>query len=215
MQKLTDATGAADDLFGTSVSVSGNQAIVGAPHDDVGANLDQGSVSIYEYNGISWVLKQKLTDATGAALDNFGNSVSISGSYAIAGAYLDDVGVNSAQGSASVYAFKNNQWNLVQKLTEGTGQANDNFGNSVSISGDYAIVGAYPGTIPTGNKGYANIYVRIGSAFGRLQQITDPMGNASDAFGHGTAIDATTKRFAISAPGYANGSGKAVFGKMN
>jgi FG-GAP repeat len=215
MQKLTDATGAADDNFGTSVSISGNYAIVGAANDDVGVNTEQGSVSIYQYDGSNWVLMQKLTDAAGDALDNFGNSVSIAGNYAIVGAYADDVGSNSRQGSANMYEYKNNRWGLVQKLTEAAGAANDNFGSSVSISGDYAIAGAYPGTIPTANRGYANIYLRVGNAWGKLQNITDPMGNNSDAFGHAVAIDSSTKRFLIGAINYAGGSGKAVFGKVN
>lgn len=215
MQKITDASGASNDHFGASVSISGNYAVVGAALDDVGTNIDQGSVSIYEYDSSNWILKQKLTDATGNAGDNFGNSISISGNYFIAGAYLDDVGINSGQGAAVIYALKNESWGLIQKLTEATGKANDNFGNNVSLSGDHAIVGAYPGTIPTGNKGFSNIYVRVGNAFGKLQYISDPMGNSTDAFGHATAIDGASKRFVISAINYASGSGKSVFGKIN
>src|SRR6185295_15718229 len=90
MQKLTDATGAANDLFGLSVYISGNYAIVGAPNDNVGANTDQGSASIFRYNGSSWVLMQKITDATGAAGDAFGTSVSVSGNFVFIGAPLDD-----------------------------------------------------------------------------------------------------------------------------
>lgn len=215
MQKLTDATGAAGDNFGTSVSISGNYAIVGSSNDDVGANTDQGSVSIYRYDGSSWVLLQKLTDAAGDALDNFGNSVSISGNNLIVGAFADDVGSNSRQGSANIYQHKNNRWELVQKLTDAAGLPNDNFGSSVSISGDYAMVGTYPGSIPTSNRGSAAIYLRVGNAWGKLQNITDPMGNNSDAFGHAVAIDSSAKRFLIGAVNYANGSGKAVFGKVN
>ena len=89
---VADTTGATSDNFGRSISISGSYAIVGADGDDVGANTNQGSASIYQYNGTNWVLMQKITDATGAANDFFGFSVSISGSYAIVGAYRDDVG---------------------------------------------------------------------------------------------------------------------------
>lgn len=215
MQKITDATGDTGDNFGISVSISGNYAVVGAANDDVGVNAEQGSVSIYQNDGSSWVLMQKLTDAAGDALDNFGNSVSVSGNYIIAGAYADDVDTHSRQGSANIYQYKSSRWQLIQKLTEPTGAANDNFGNSVSISGDYIVVGAYPGTIPSANQGFSNMYIRVGNAFGKLQHITDPMGNAADAFGHAVAIDSSTNRFLISAINYAKGNGKVVFGKVN
>jgi FG-GAP repeat len=214
MQKITDATGAAGDNFGISVSISGNYAIVGAAHDDVGINLDQGSVTIYEYNGSSWVYMTKLTDVLGDGTDNFGSSVSISGTYAIVGAYLDDENGNSFQGSASIYEYKNNRWGLMQKLSDATAGANNNFGTSVSISGSYAIVGSAANTIGA-NIGSSTIYLKIGNAWGNLQHITDPMGNVAEAFGYATAIDGTTKRFLIGAINYARGSGKVVFGKVN
>jgi FG-GAP repeat len=78
-QPVTDATGEANDRFGNSVSISGNYAIVGA-------NANQGSASIFHWDGKSWVLMQTTTDAAGAAGDDFGYSVFISDDYAIIGA---------------------------------------------------------------------------------------------------------------------------------
>jgi FG-GAP repeat len=216
MQKLTDATGAAFDYFGVSVSISGNYAIVGAYADDGAAGADQGSASIYQWNGSNWVLMQKLTDATGAAFDYFGVSVSISGNYAIVGAYQDDGAAGADQGSASIYQWNGSNWVLMQKLTDAGGAANDNFGSSVSISGNYAIVGAYADDGAAGlDQGSASIYLRVGLGWQRLQYITDPGGNAGDLFGNATAIDGATQRFLIGAPYYANASGKVVFGKVN
>jgi hypothetical protein len=104
-RRLTDAEGAASDLFGFSVSISGNFAIVGAYWDDIGANADQGSVSVYQFDESRWVFKEKITDATGSLTDNFGVSVSMSGNYFIVGASGDDVGVNQNQGSFSIYQY--------------------------------------------------------------------------------------------------------------
>jgi len=214
MQKLTDIGGAAGDNFGKTVSISGNFAIVGAPNDDVGANADQGSVSFFQYDGSNWILQQRIIDITGGATDHFGNSVSISVNRAIIGAYFDDVGSNSFQGSASIYELKNGSWQLVQKLTDAEGAANDNFGTSVAISGNYALVGSAAGTFGA-NAGSVTIYLKLGNGWGRLQQVTDPMANPTDAFGHSAAIDAVSKRFLIGAVNYALGSGKAIFGKVN
>jgi hypothetical protein len=217
MQKLTDPAGAGNDNFGISVSISGNYIIVGAYLDNVNANTDQGSASIYQYNGSTWVLMQQLTDATGAATDYFGISVSISGNYAIVGAYSDDVGANTFQGSASIYQYNGSSWVLMLKLTDANGASGDLFGICVSISGSYAIVGAYGDNAGSENdEGSASIYLRVGQGWQKLQYVSDPANsNTSENFGAATAIDGSTQRFLIGAFGYANSSGKVVFGKVN
>ena len=85
--------------------------------------------------------RQTLLASDGAAYDYFGNSVSISGDYAIVGApYDDDKG--STSGSAYIFRRDGTNWSEQQKLLASDGAAVDYFGESVSISGDYAIVGA-------------------------------------------------------------------------
>ncbi len=189
MNKITDATGAAGDNFGFSVSISGNYAIVGAYHDDVGANADQGSASIYQWNGTNWVLMIKITDATGAASDEFGNSVSISGNYAIVGAPNDDVGANADQGSASIYILSGGiTWILMNKITDATGAATDNFGGSVSISGSYAIVGAPSDDVTFVTQGSASIFRQSGLTWLFMNKISDATGGSGDFFGTSVSI---------------------------
>ena len=212
MQKITDVTGAANDYFGSSVSLSGTYAIVGALFDDVGAITNQGSASIYQFNGATWVFRQKITDATGDYFDNFGTSVSISGNYAVVGINGDEVGSNSGQGSASIYQFNGSNWVLMQKITEISGAASDNFGISVAISDNYVIVGANQSVT---NRGSATIFLKVGNGWQKLQHITDPGGNSNDNFAFATAIDGITKQFFIGAYGYVNNTGKVVFGKIN
>jgi hypothetical protein len=187
---VADATGDASDLFGNSVSISGNYAIVGAVGDDIGANTDQGSVSIYQFIGSTWVFMQKITDATGAANDYFGTRVSISGNYAIVGAYADDVGANTNQGSASIYQLSGGTWVLMNKITDVSGAANDNFGFRVSISGNYAIVGAYNDDIGANtDQGSASIYQLSGGVWVLMDKITDFSGTANDNFGLSVSIN--------------------------
>jgi hypothetical protein len=189
MQKLTDATGAADDWFGYSVSISGNYAIVGSYNDDIGANTDRGSASVYRYNGSTWALLQKITDAAGAAGDHFGASVSISGAYVIVGAPYDDVGVNPSQGSASIYQFTGASWVLMQKLTDAAGAGDDRFGRSVSISGSLAIVGADGDDIGSNSsQGSANLYRFVIDDWIFMQKLTDPDGVSLDTFGYSVSM---------------------------
>jgi hypothetical protein len=98
-----DSDGAMTDLFGQSVSISGDYAIIGANFKDVASNEDQGKAYIFKRSGTSWTQQAGLTASDGAPGDNFGISVSISGDYAIVGAIWKDVGSNVDQGK--VYFF--------------------------------------------------------------------------------------------------------------
>ncbi|NEW59710.1 hypothetical protein GSY74_00295 [Sulfurovum sp. bin170] len=109
-----------------------------------------GSAYIFKTtnNGDSWTEVQKIVASDRAKDDYFGLSVAISGDYAIVGAICEDEnasGNNNMINSGSAYIFKtaNNgdSWTEVQKIVASDRAMYDNFGNSVAISGDYAIVG--------------------------------------------------------------------------
>ncbi|MBL0335526.1 MAG: FG-GAP repeat protein [Chitinophagaceae bacterium] len=180
MQKITDPAGAAGDLFGSSVSVSGIYTVIGAVGDDE-LTADQGSASVYIYNGSSWLFMQKITDATGASTDFFGTSVSVSNNYIVIGAPSDVVGTNNYQGSASIYQYNGSSWVLMQKITDAGGAANDNFGSSVSISGNYVVMGAY---YDNAGQGSVSFYQYNGSSWVLMQkpQATCPMIHLVPAF---------------------------------
>jgi hypothetical protein len=183
-QKLLASDGAAGDYFGYSVSISGDYAIVGAYGDDVG----KGSAYIFKRNGTNWVQQQKLTASDGAAGDYFGESVSISGDYAIVGAlYDDDKGTDS--GSAYIFKWNGTSWVQQAKLTALLdGAASDAFGCSVSISGDYAIVGAYGDDDKGSDSGSAYIFKHDGTAWVQQQKLTASDGAAEDRFGGSVSI---------------------------
>lgn len=188
-QKLIAGDGAAGDRFGSSVSISGNYAIVGSPQDDEGSNSDQGSAYIFFFNGTTWIEQQKLTASDGATFDIFGRSVSISGNRAIVGAFLDDIGSNSAQGSAYVYVFDGTTWVLQQKLTASDGAVGDQFGENVSLSGNYAIVGAPKDDIgANGSQGSVYIYYSAGISWVQQAKLTASDGGGSDLFGQSVSI---------------------------
>ena len=99
----------------------------------------------------------KILALDGVADDRFGCSVSISGDYAIVGAHQDDDN-GSASGSAYVFQRSGSDWVEVDKLTASDGAKADKFGISVSISGDYAIIGAHQDDDNGNNSGSAYIY---------------------------------------------------------
>ncbi|MCP4346070.1 MAG: hypothetical protein GY795_11170, partial [Desulfobacterales bacterium] len=135
--KITASDGAENDYFSRSVSISGDYAIVGASRD----NDNCGSVYIFKKSGISWSQQAKITATDGMEWDGFGSAVSISGDYAIVGSAGDD---DYGKSSGSAYILKKDgiYWSIHTKITANDGAERDSFGFSVSISGDYAIVGA-------------------------------------------------------------------------
>ena len=141
--KLLASDGAVGDQFGTSVSISGDVAVVGAVRDDAPLS-NSGSAYIFRFTGLSWVQEAKLTASDGAADDQFGTSVSISGDVIVVGAFFDD---DNGRFSGSAYVFQEPPGGWVTmtetaKLTASDGAAGDLFGFSVSVSGDVAVVGA-------------------------------------------------------------------------
>ena len=141
--KLLANDGAKGDVFGSSVAIIGDVAIVGAPHYEDGNDSNSGSAYLFDISDPSNPVQiDKLRADDGAEGDNFGFSVAISGATAIVGAWLDG---DNGKWSGSAYIFDiSDPKNPVQiaKLLPDDGAAGDEFGRSVAISGATAIVGA-------------------------------------------------------------------------
>ena len=192
-QQLTAADGAAGDVFGWSVAISGDTVVVGAAYDNVGANGNQGSAYVFVRSGTSWSQQAQLTAADGATSDIFGWSVAISGNTVAVGAPGNDVGANADQGSAYVFVRSGAIWSQQQQLTAVDGAAGDYFGDSVAISGDTAVVGApYDDVGATINQGSAYVFVRSGAVWGLQAHVAAADGAANDYFGSSVAISGDT-----------------------
>jgi cyclophilin family peptidyl-prolyl cis-trans isomerase len=189
--KLTASDGTAGDYFGGSVSISANHAIVSAPRDD----SNTGSAYIFEYNDGNWTQQAKLTDYEGLAEDWFGQSVSISGDCAIVGAWLYDVSATN-DGAAFIF-YRNeggtNNWGLQAGLSPSDAAVNNWFGYSVSINGEYAVIGAFgdnpKGDYPPDSTGSAYIYKHNGTSWVQQEKLTASDGAKSDKFGWSVSTD--------------------------
>ena len=220
--KIVNPSAANFDNFGNCVSISGDYAIVGAFRDDEGSGLiDDGSATIFKRNTTTgvWENQGKLIDQVSASHDQFGFSVSISGDYAVVGANRDDESGFTDNGSATF--FKRNTstgvWEYQIKLTNPAAESDDYFGNSVSISGDYVIVGAYSDDEGSGltNNGSTIIFKRYGEVWLDIQKFTRAKPKSYEYFGTSVSIDGNTKRFLVGAFGLQSYKGLAFFGKVN
>lgn len=164
------------DLFGNSVAVSGNTAIVGAYKDDTGA-VDVGSA--YVFNASTGALLRTLNKISPVNGDQFAFSVAISGDIAVVGAPL---AANVDTGSAYIYNIT--AGTLVATLN---GQSTvDNFGISVAVNGNSVAVGAWQSDTGATDAGSAYLYNASNGAL--LRTINNPAPAASDRFGASVAI---------------------------
>lgn len=154
--KLTLSDGTRYDYFGVSVGISGGNIVVGAYGDDENGD-NSGAAYIFSKPNNGWVdmtQTAKLTASDGVDFDLFGYSACISGDNVVVGASGDDNDKNHEVGSAYIYTKPVGGWvDTTQnaKLVASDSRSNADFGSSLSISGDYIIIGA-PGDDAGGFK---------------------------------------------------------------
>ncbi|MBI5481686.1 MAG: FG-GAP repeat protein [Deltaproteobacteria bacterium] len=178
---LLPSDGAISDNFGWSASVSGDTAVVGAYEKDHGT----GAAYVFVRGGATWTQQSRLLPGDGAAYDQFGYSVSISGDTGLVGAY----GKNSATGAAYVFVRSGTSWTQQAKLLASDGGVDDWFGYSVSVSGDTAVVGAWHAN---SWAGAAYVFVGSGAAWSQPARLLASDGDASDRFGYSVSASGDT-----------------------
>ena len=132
------------DFFGDSVATDGVRVVIGA----IGKSRSRGAAYVFKYDAGApekWVQESKFLASGAQVYDEFGGAVDIDGDWVVVGATHGNMNTGEA------YVFQREPgtgWQEVQKLTalndagqdDSAGQ--DNFGNSVSLSGDRLVVGA-------------------------------------------------------------------------
>jgi len=136
--KLLASDGQAYSRYGSSVSISGDALVVGAPKEEG----DNGVAYVYTRLGAIWT-EQKLSTSAGIEDAQFGVSVSVTAETLVVGAYRESFGVSST-GSVYVYNLVDGLWTEQHKLTRPAGIHNDNFGYRVAVDGDVLAVGSDP-----------------------------------------------------------------------
>ena len=131
-----------NDQFGEFCEISGDYAIVGNYQEDAGGT-SAGAAYIYKRDtgAETWTQQAKLMASNAGSSDFFGRGVSIDGDYAIVGAPYEDTG---GDGAGAAYIFKRSgaSWSQQAIILASDAASADEYGWDVSISGDYAVVGA-------------------------------------------------------------------------
>ena len=174
----------ARDYFGNSVALSGDWALVGAYSEDTEGS-SAGAAYLFHLENGQWQQQQKILAEDAQAYDYFGNSVALSGDWALVGAYSEDTEGSSA-GAAYLFHLENGQWQQQQKIQASDARAGDQFGISVALSGDWALVGA-SGERNLG-AGAAYLFHLENGQWQEQQKIQASVPQANDYFGNSVAL---------------------------
>lgn len=200
--KLTAQDAAEGDQYGMSVSIDGDIAVVGSFHDDDACvnepSCESGSVYIYRRDlggPDAWGLVKKIVPLETEAGMQFGFAVGISGDTLIATANKGFNGI----GSGSAYIFQRDQggannWGQVERLISSDASSGDEFGSSVAIDGDFAIVGTRLGVFPQ-YTGAAYVFDRNQGGpdnWGEIKRLIASDADSNDEFGFSVAISGDT-----------------------
>ncbi|MFQ5424381.1 MAG: thrombospondin type 3 repeat-containing protein [Phycisphaerae bacterium] len=189
--KLTAADAAAGDEFGECVALSGDTVVVGSPRDD-DAGSDSGSAYVFFRRGTSISQQAKLTDSGAAAGDRFGEAVAVDADTVVVGVRRDDDDGDSS-GSACVFVRSGTNWTQQARLTAADAAAGDEFGRSIAVEGDIAVVGARRDDDAAGaDQGAAYIFTRSGTVWSQAAKLTAADAAAGDQFGESVAISGDT-----------------------
>ncbi|TAL47371.1 MAG: hypothetical protein EPN92_04940 [Chitinophagaceae bacterium] len=204
MQKISART---YNYFGGSVAIDNNTIVIGAighsmdTTNKIESNLtDAGAIFVFEKTGSSWKQTQKLVADRRTHGENLGLSVSISGNYIIGGALGSHFDVNMENrkefaGAAYIFERNGSVWKQAQKLVASDRSPYDEFGYSVSISGNNAIVGARRVTETADENsaeytGNAYIFSRnAGGGWSQVLKINPDDRKAEDRLGTSVAIN--------------------------
>jgi hypothetical protein len=210
------------DEFGTSVAISGDTIVVGAPYEDSGTNTinsvpneaapDAGAAYVFVRDGAVWSQQAYLKALNSGTLDGFGTSVSIDGDTIVIGAAYEasnSIGVNSSpnnnlpdSGAAYVFTRSGVTWSP-QAYLKPISVGADQFGIAVGISGDTVVVGARfedsstvgINTLPNElalEAGAAYVFARSGVTWTQQAYLKADNTGADDRFGEAVAISGDT-----------------------
>ena len=205
--RLVPSDGSAGDLFGWSVDLNGERALVGSWRH---AGMS-GAAYVYRRTAGGWIEEAKLTAPDGEPTDELGFHVGLDEARAIAGARNDD-DANTDAGAAYVFARNGTAWSLESKLTVPGQAAGSRTGTAVAIDADRALLGA-PGAVVSGAPvGSAIVFERQAGSWRLEATLAGPPNTERFSFGRSVALQGT--RAVVGEPASATFGAAHVFDRF-
>ena len=183
--KLTASDAADHDLFGNSVAVDGDTAVISAQSKD-GVGSRSGAVYVFVRSGDEWVEQAKLTASDAADHDLFGAPAAVDDDTAVFGAHYDDDG-GYRSGAVYVFVRSDGGWVEQAKLTASDAASHHYFGSSVAVTGDTILIGADGDDNAGEDSGSMYVFVRSGDGWVEQAKLTASDAAQSDRFGTSVA----------------------------
>ena len=186
--RLTDWTsGDAGDRFGRSVALDGDSALVGSIY---AGDSDQGMVYAFARSEVPWIHDGEAVADDGAESDEFGYAVALDGERALIGALAATGTEEEDAGAAYIFERSDGDWVQVDKLMAEDGQEGSDFGYSVALEGDTALVGA-PRTDAYGfdSIGLAYLFTKNGNTWNQEAILFATTPGNNNLYGSAVALD--------------------------
>jgi uncharacterized protein (TIGR03382 family) len=182
------------DRFGQGVAIDGDTVAVGAPVSVLtGAGV---GVFIFGRNGGAWPQVQKLPLGMTSVGRLFGWDVALSGTRLLVGCPSQTT--SSVDPFVNFYEFEGSAWQLVATFDQPS-SATRSFGQSVSLDGDTAWVGAPLADAVGTNSGLVSVFTRAPAAWTLLEEIVATDTVAQDMFG--TSVAGLGRTAVVGVPG--------------
>ena len=183
-QKVTAIEGTAYMDYGSAAVVRKSSAVIGAR----GENERTGAAYVLKKSGTQWIQAQKITADDGLVGDEYGYRIVLDDTSLIVTAFNATVDGIPFQGAAYAYVYDAGAWRQAQKLTAVDGAVFDDFGSSIALDADSAIIGAFGADL----KGAAYAFERSGDTWTQAQKLSADDGVSYDNFGVSAALSGTT-----------------------
>jgi hypothetical protein len=129
------------DKFGNAVSLQGDRLLIGNYFDNDNGSF-AGAAYIFELENGEWIQKNRFTAGDISSSYGFGISLSLDGDRALIGSRGAKNGNGESVGAAYVFELVAGNWVETHKLIASDGDIGDEFGASVNLENNRAIVGS-------------------------------------------------------------------------
>ncbi len=178
----------ASDKFGQSVSIDGNNLLVGSPNALAGAALHGGAAYVFTRSGVTWTQQGRLIASDPQEDAQIGESVGLSADTAVVGAPMFDTSFELTEinsGAAYVFARSAGVWSAPAKLRANPVSADGRFGQAVATEAGTVVVGEH---FRNTSRGAVHVFTGSGVSWSLQQQLAASDAAPSDFFGHSLAL---------------------------
>ena len=202
--ELAGDNGLPGDQFGSSVAISGDTAVVGAPNAGGGG----GALYVFTNDSGAWQQAAELTSSDEAAGDGFGTAVAVSGSTIVVGAPN-----HAGGGAAYVFTSSSGTWQQVAELSPADTTSGGYFGGAVGIDEGTIVVGALNHAGADSSSGEGAAYVFDLAADGSWAQGAE-LFSADGSTGFGESVAVSDGTVVVGEPSFSF-SGAEVFNQTS